>query len=94
MPKAEAPAPNTVDEPERIEGAKPEPSKLAGEKLHRSMIDVMRDVLKAQPKRRVRVRSDGDVPVQINGYSFLIQPNVWVEVPEQVAEMLDDGGYL
>jgi hypothetical protein len=59
-----------------------------------SLIDYMRDWLAAQPKRRVRARNDGDIFVQINGYSLLIQPNVYVDVPEPVVTLLEEAGYL
>jgi hypothetical protein len=59
-----------------------------------SLIDYMRDWLAAQPKRRVRARNDGDIFVQINGYSLLIQPNVYVDVPEPVVMLLEEAGYL
>jgi hypothetical protein len=54
----------------------------------------MRDYLAAQPKRRVKLRNDGDVFVQINGYSLLIQPNVPVDVPEPVAVLLEQADYI
>lgn len=85
MPKAEAPVEEQVAAP-------PAPAPQV-DAAHRSMIDVMRDILHSQPKRRIKVRNDSDVFVQINGYSYLIQPNVFVEVPEQVAQMLEDGDY-
>lgn len=87
MPKSE-PAPEIVAD------ASPAPGLTAPEEAQRSMIDVMRRVLAAQPKRRVKVRHDSDVFVQINGYSYLIQPNVPVDVPEQVAELLEQGDYI
>lgn len=59
-----------------------------------SMLNVMRDKFAVEPRVRVKVKNDGPVPVQINGYSFLIQQDVWVEVPESVAEILDEAGYI
>lgn len=66
----------------------------SAERAHQSLIDRMRVELAAQPKRTVKVRNDGDVFVQINGYSFLIQPDVKVSVPEPVADLLDEAGYI
>lgn len=59
-----------------------------------SMLDVMRKKFAAEPRVRVKVKNDGPVPVQVNGYSFLIRENVWVEVPESVAAILDEAGYI
>lgn len=60
-----------------------------------SEADVMRQLLRTQPKRAVRVRKeDGDQTVQINGYTMIIQAGVKVEVPEQVAQMLEDAGLI
>jgi hypothetical protein len=47
-----------------------------------------------EPRREVKLRHDGDVFVSINGYSFLIKPNVKVKVPESIIPLLEDGGYL
>lgn len=51
-----------------------------------------RDFLKAQPKVRIRVPED--TFVQINGYGFHIAKKQWVEVPEQVAEILAEAGRI
>ena len=59
-----------------------------------SLIDYMRDYLAGCPKRIVKIHNDADVFVQINGYSLLIQPGVSVPVPEPVAVLLDEAGYI
>lgn len=59
-----------------------------------SLIDQMRDELNSQPKVEVKVKNDADVPVQINGYTYLIQPNVKVRVPQSVATLLEEAGYI
>lgn len=59
-----------------------------------SLIDYMKQYLSEQPKRRVKVRNDGDVFVQINGYSILIQAGVPVDVPEPVAHLLEQADYI
>ena len=59
-----------------------------------SMLNVMRDKFATEKRTRVKIKNDGPVPVQVNGYSFLIRENVWVEVPESVAEILDAAGYI
>lgn len=59
-----------------------------------SRLDEMKKYFKTQPRVRVKVRNDGDVPVQINGYTFLVQSNVSVEVPQDVADLLEAAGYI
>ena len=59
-----------------------------------SRIDKMRKHFLSQPKRRVKVRNDSPVRVQVNGYSFLIQPDVYVEVPEEIADLLEQADYI
>lgn len=59
-----------------------------------SMLNVMREVFAKQKRVRVKVHNDGPVSVQVNGYTFLIRENVPVEVPEQIAELLDAAGYI
>jgi hypothetical protein len=67
----------------------------APEVRHASLIDMMRDKLAAEPKVDVKIlNADSDVFVQINGYSFLIQPKVKVRVPKSVALLLEQGGYI
>lgn len=59
-----------------------------------STLDKMRDYYKTSPRVRVKIRNEGDVPVQINGYTFVIQSNVAVDVPEDVATLLEEAGYI
>lgn len=59
-----------------------------------SLLDRMKAHFAKEPRRRVKVRSQADVYVGINGYSFLIQPNVPVEVPESVAVLLEQADYI
>jgi hypothetical protein len=77
---APAPAPAELTSAEQREAAE--------------MLDRMRAYLKGQRKVRVRVKNDGPVFCQINGYSFVIRPDVPVEVPEAVAELLEGAGYI
>lgn len=71
-----------------------EQAKSAQEQARLSRIDQMRDYFKTQPRRRVKVRNDADVPVQINGYTFIVQANVNVDVPVDVADLLEEAGYI
>ena len=59
-----------------------------------SMLNVMREKFAAERRVPVKIHNDGPVSVQVNGYSFLIRENVKVEVPESVAELLDEAGYI
>lgn len=61
-----------------------------------SMLDTMKAKFAAEPRVKVKIRSDNGEPVsvQVNGYGFLIAPNEWVGVPESVATLLEEGGYI
>ena len=59
-----------------------------------SMLNVMRDKYAKEKRVRVKVKNDGPVSAQVNGYTFLIRENEWVEVPESIAELLDAAGYI
>lgn len=61
---------------------------------HKSMLNTMRDKFAKEKRVRVKVHNDGPVTVQINGYTFLIREGVPVEVPESVATILDQAGYI
>lgn len=87
-------------DPTPMEGAVPEanatPKAVATAAAggHTSMLNIMRDKFAAEPRVRVKCKNDGPVSVQVNGYSFLIREDVWVEVPESVAQILDEAGYI
>jgi len=62
----------------------------------------MKAVLDAQPKVRVKLyqvpkdSTDAELPpqvVQINGYIMYVPRGVSVEVPEEVANILEEAGY-
>ena len=69
-------------------------TKIEAQAAQESILNIMRDKFAVEPRVRVKVHNDGPVPVQINGYSFLIQEGVWVEVPESVRDALDEAGYI
>lgn len=94
MAPAKKTASGDVDAPEVVVPKTFEQAATEQEESRLSLIDQMKNLYKTQKRVRVRVRNDGDVPVQINGYTFLIQPNVWVEVPEDVAWHLENAGYI
>lgn len=64
----------------------------------------VKERLEAQPRVRVRIPvpqgMDPDkarkllVPVQINGYTFQINRGEWVEVPQEVANILSEANYI
>ena len=82
------------DAPEVISANPPPSVKTDAEAARLSLIDQMKEYFKKQPRVRVKVRNDADVPVQINGYTFIVQANVPVDVPEDVAKLLDEAGYI
>ena len=49
--------------------------------------------LKAQPTVRIKTPEHGAY-VQINGWSWTLPGNTRLDVPEQVAELLEEGGYI
>lgn len=87
------PTPILVDEDETPAG--PSGAVLTEATIaQQSMLNVMRDKYAAERRVPVKVHNDGPVQVQVNGYSFLIREGVRVEVPESVAEILDEAGYI
>ena len=69
-------------------------AKTEQEAARTSLIDRMREHFKNEPRVRVKVRNDADVPVQINGYTFLVQAGVPVDVPQSVADLLAAADYI
>lgn len=45
-------------------------------------------------QKKVRVRVQEDTWVQLNGYTFQIKGKTWVEVPAQVAEILEEANRI
>lgn len=74
--------------------AEPVIDKLAAEVAHQNLLSTMQEHYRKEKRVRVRVRAQHDVPVQVNGYTFVIQPNVFVDVPESIATILEDAGYI
>ena len=89
-----------MQDPTPMEGLEPDAAAPArdvvaqGNVAHQSLLDKMRAKFAAEKRVRVKVHNDGPVTVQINGYTFLIRENVAVEVPESVATLLDQAGYI
>lgn len=54
--------------------------------------NTMRDHFAAQKK--VSVKCQKDEWVQVNGYTFIIKGGERVEVPEQIAQILDEAGRI
>lgn len=88
------PTPMDVDSVGEVAPAVPPAATAAATVGRQSMLAVMRDKYAKEKRVKVKVHSDGPVQVQVNGYSFLIRENVTVEVPESVAELLDQAGYI
>lgn len=76
-----------------IREPKPRPSHIDVRGNKESEVKKMEAHFAAQKKVRVRIRpEDGEQWVEVNGYSFLIQPGEWVRVPEQIYDMLVEKG--
>ena len=57
----------------------------------------MAEILRAQPKRTIRISKElwgHETFVAINGYPFVIKNGERVEVPQQVAELLEEAGRI
>jgi len=98
-PQMQDPTPIEIEDPMTGEVAPiadaPSSAARAGATVRQiSMIDKMRAKYAKEKRVRVKVHNDGPVQVQVNGYSFLIRENVPVEVPESVAQILEDAGYI
>jgi hypothetical protein len=74
-------------------GISPKVQQVAMES-QQSMLNIMRDKYATEKRVPVKVHNDGPVFVQVNGYSFLIRENERVEVPESIAQILDEAGYI
>ena len=61
-------------------------------KAERDMLDIMREHFASQPK--MLVKTNADALVQINGYTFMVKAGEKVAVPEEIADMLEAGGYI
>lgn len=81
---------------QKVREPKPTPTHIPNPDLTQSRdseMQRMKEHFAAQKKVRVRIRpEDGEQWVEVNGYTFLIQPGEWVKVPEQIHEMLVDKG--
>lgn len=64
------------------------------EQKHKSKAEKMRDQLHAQPKVTIMIPLDqgegmgANMPVTLNGYRYLIPKNVYVSVPQQIADVV------
>lgn len=73
----------------------PDVSQVAERSHHNKRIATMKAHFDAQPKENIKVRKDdGEQFVQVNGYTFQIQPGVVVAVPRQVANILRDADII
>lgn len=88
------PKPAPSDEPVVLSPAVEPVPQTNPEVARMSVLDKMRDYFKTQERVRIKIRNEGDVPVQINGYTFVVQSNVAVDVPKDVAQLLEEAGYI
>lgn len=86
--------PTPMDGAETVEAALAPQVVAAGNLARQSLLDRMRAHFAQEKRVRVKVHNDGPVTVQVNGYTFHIRENVAVEVPESVATLLDQAGYI
>ena len=81
-----------VDEVQVVKGSPRAPITGEDEKELRDRQDIMREHFAKQKKVRLRVREQQWV--QVNDYTFVIAANEWVEVPQQIADILEETGRL
>lgn len=79
---------------ESTEVVEPVADKIAVQAAHDSLIDKMKKHYAKEKRVPVKVRAESDVPVQVNGYTFLIKPGERVMVPESIAKLLEDADYI
>ena len=93
-----AAAKESPDAPEIVAAVPTVDAKVEAEQARLSLIDEMKKYFRAERAkgnvRKVKIHNDSDVPVQINGYTFLVQKGVSVEVPNDVADLLEEAGYI
>ena len=86
-----------ISEPEEITATVvrrdvPDGTTREDEDAHKSDIRRIKEVLDKQD--RVKIKLAEDTPVTINGHRLLIQGGVRVEVPQMVADILEDAGRI
>lgn len=64
----------------------------ADEAVHRSVYQRTRDALMKQPKQRIRLTER--TFCSINGVNFDLPAKEWLDVPEQVADILAEAGRI
>ena len=93
-----AAAPATEEEAAAAAPATDDGIRPSDEQRYRSKEARTRAVLAAQPKVKIRLSKDeargADQVVKINGVAFTIKRGVSVEVPEGVAELLEQIGLI
>jgi hypothetical protein len=88
-------APLVGDEPSAVTVIQPEGISPADRISAQSAADKAMKAIRAQPTTKIRVpKVMGPQVVVINGARFNVPCNVFVEVPEQVAEVLRDAGRI
>lgn len=84
--------------PAQVEAPAPTPAYVpltADQGAQASTIDFMRDHFSKQRKVSIKIPLDrGEQWVQVNGYTFQIMAGERVNVPEQVAQILEDAGVV
>jgi len=82
-------------EPEKPQDPQPEPKKKTETKIdYKNKLQRTKDALAKQPKVRIIIPKEKSETVgafetvQINGYTYQIQKGVYVEVPQQVADII------
>jgi hypothetical protein len=88
-----SPVPALDDDPEMIS---PTPAAVQMDSADRNAFESSYKATERslQAQKKVRIRVPVDTRVQINGYGFYLAGKQWVEVPQQVADILEEAGRL
>ena len=95
-PKVEAEQETKIEAPEQPEAPKVEAEKSQEPKKELSKTERMKEALAKQPKVRIMIPREPKEPegsfdtVVVNGYCYQIKKGVYVEVPEQIAQIIMD----
>lgn len=95
VPQPVLDAPALDDGPSEVTTVRTDTLSAADQIEAAAAVDAAFKQLKAQPKVRIRVpKVMGPQVVNINGARFNVPANVYVDVPQQVAEVLADAGRI
>jgi hypothetical protein len=82
----------TADNPVVVKAPTADKATSAEERQDKFTENTMREYFASRPKVTIKTREDEWV--QVNGYTFIIQAGQRVEVPQDVADILEEAGRI